>query len=92
MAQEIEIKLESFADDEHHMVRNFLETLWVELQHAGYAEWAEFDGRVKPGARFSFQVTTRRKLRDALALVDAVIVAQNMGLLTSVTHRSVVDG
>jgi len=96
MAHEVEIRLESFTDDEHHKIRNFLEALWVKLGDAGWASWDNFDDlfdrRVKPGARFSFQVTTRRKLRDALALVDRVIVSHMMGLFTTVTHRKVQDG
>lgn len=95
MAHEIEIKLESFTADEHHMIRNFLEDLWVELGDAGWAASddldALFDHRVKPGARFSFRVTTRRKTRDALALVDQVVARHMMGLFTSVTHRRVED-
>lgn len=89
MAHEIEIKLEAFTADEHHMIRNFLEALWLELERAGWATWENFDQRVKPGARFAFQVTTRRKQRDAMALVDRVIVAHKMGLFTDVTTRMV---
>jgi hypothetical protein len=89
MAHEIEIKLESFTPDEHHKIRNFLEALWVELERAGWAKWENFDQRVNPGARFTFQVTTRRKLRDAMALVDGVIVRHMMGLFTDVTTRKV---
>lgn len=93
MAHEVEIKLESFAPDDHHKIRNFLEALWVKLGDAGWASWDDFDAlfnqRVNPGARFTFRVSTKRKLRDALELVDRTIAAHMMGLLTSVTHRNI---
>lgn len=96
MAHEVSIKLESFTDDDRHKIRNFLEDLWLKLGDAGWASWDDFDSlfnyRVKPGAIFSFQVTTRRKLRDALALVEQTIVSHMMGLFTTVSHRKVEDG
>jgi hypothetical protein len=96
MAHEIEIRLESFTADEHHKIRNFLEALWLALGDEGWATWDDFDAlfnqRVKPGARFTFEVTTKRKLRSALELVDRVIVSHMMGLYTVVSHRKVEDG
>ena len=95
MAHEVSVQLEAFTDDEHHKIRNFLDALWAAVCDSGWASWgdldATFNGRVKPGAVFSFRVTTRRKLRDALALVDRTIASHMMALFTTVTHRSV-DG
>jgi hypothetical protein len=96
MAQEVEIELGAFAAEDRHKIRNFLEALWLKLGDAGWTSWDDFDAlfdkRVKPQARFSFQVTTRRKLRDALALVDEVVVVHMMGSFVCVTHRNVEDG
>ncbi len=96
MAHEVSITLGSFTDDDHHKIRNFLEALCVKLGDAGWASWDDFDSlfnyRVKPGAIFSFRVTTRRKLRDALALVEQTITSHLMGPFTTVSHKKVEDG
>ncbi len=94
MAQEIEVRLESFTDDERHKIAIFVDALRVAFVDRGWASWADFDDRapVKPGNRYTFRVTTRRKLREALALVENVIVSHMMGLFTTVTHRKVEDG
>lgn len=85
MAHKIEVRLGSFADDEHHKVRNFVEDLWRLLEQRGWVERENFDHRINPGAVFHFSFPARQS-HQAVMLVERTVREHFMGSLVSITH------
>ncbi len=85
MAHRIEIALESFSEDQHRKVRNFIEDVWFNLSQRGWAEMENFDRRIKPGAKFMFSFPARDS-HQATTLISRLVREHFMESLTTVTH------
>jgi len=85
MAHQIEIKLEHFDENDHHRVRNFVEDVWRQASDAGWAEFENFDHRIKPGAAFRFSFPARQSSR-ALAMVERAVGDHMMETSVTTTH------
>jgi hypothetical protein len=85
VAHQIEVKLKSFSDDEHHKVQNFVEDLWRSLEQSGWVSQEDFDHRINPGAVFRFSFPARQS-HEARTLVDRTVRQHFMEPFVTVTH------
>jgi hypothetical protein len=93
MAHRIDIRLGDFPDSERHKTRNFLDDVWLGFVDRGWAEWQDFDYRVKPGAVFSCTFPARDS-HEAVTFVQHAITRHFMQTIATFEHvkRARADG
>ena len=92
MAHRIEIliqPMEPYLSDMNsqvpHMVRNFIEALWVELSRRGWAASSELDNRVNSMRDFGFDFPARQS-HQAVKLVEEQIALHMMERYVAFEH------